>query len=502
MADDHDAPPLPRDVLIRLHAALLPATVPLLAHADVAATYLVSNRDQTVGGDWFDACVTSDGRLALSVGDVVGTGIQSSVTMSDVRSVLGSQVQDGAGVSETLAVLDRLALRAPHAYASSVCVALLDPRTGDVEYATRGHPPPLVVSATGAYTLPATGGGTLGGSAPGETAHAVLPPDAALVLYTDGLVDRPGSTVDASRDALARVAAAALTGGPDLDGSAAVRVCRDVPAELGAEGFDDDVTLLVAHRRPAPAALDVRTTAEAGSLGGLRGAIGRWGATVGLGPRDAALLELAVSETAANSVEHAYRDVPPGPVAVRAEIDDVATVRVTVTDAGTWLEPSSLPSDRGRGLAMARMGGVDVQVDTDASGTRVTLTLPARRRVPLDVGPARSSTRSELSVDTARVGVVRLGGVVDRPETASRVASEVNRQSRGGLLPVTVELDDVTFLGSVGVRALQTLTDSRTPGDAAVTLVAAEGSRAASTLLLAGLPFEAAVTRADAASGE
>ncbi|NNH08181.1 ATP-binding SpoIIE family protein phosphatase [Cellulomonas fimi] len=498
MADDHDAPPLSRDVLVRLHGALLPATVPLLAHADVAATYLVSNRDQTVGGDWFDACVTVDGRLALAVGDVVGTGIQSSVTMSDLRSVLGSHLQDGTSVAESLAVLDRIALRAPHAFASSVCVAVLDPRTGELEYATRGHPPPLVVTATGATTLPATAGGTLGGSDPGTTAHAVLPLGAALVLCTDGLVDHPGASIDASWQALSRAAAAALGDDGDRHESAAVRLCRRVPAELGADGFDDDVTLLVAHRRPAPAPLDVRTTAQAASLGPLRGAIGRWGASVGLTPRDAALLELAVSETAANSVEHAYRGVAPGPVSVHAELDDTATVTVTVTDAGTWQEPSSMPSDRGRGLAMARMGGVDVQVDTGASGTCVTLRLPARRRVPLDVGPARASTRSDVSIDTAQVGVVRVGGVVDRPEAASRVSSEVNRQSRGGLLPVTVELGDLTFLGSIGVRALQTLTDAGAPGGAPVTLVAAAGSRAAGTLRLAGLPFETTLLAAPA----
>lgn len=496
MVEHHDESPLPRDVLVRLHAALLPASVPLLAHVDVAASYLVSNRDLTVGGDWFDACLTADGRLALAVGDVVGNGIQSSVTMSDLRSVLGGHLQDGATIETALGALDRLARRVPHAFASTVCVALLDPRTGELEYANRGHPPPMVVSGNGALLLPSTGAAPLGAPVAGGVGHAVVPPGAALMLYTDGLVDRPDRTLEDARAELCDASAAALAGHVgvlDGDSSVADRLCRHVTGTLGATGFDDDVTVLVAHRRVAPAAVDVRVVADAESLGPLRDEVARWGRTIGIGPRDAAVLELAVSEAAANCVEHAYRGVSPGPVDVHAELHDDGTAQVTVTDEGTWLPPSPRASERGRGLAMARMGGVDVRVRQGPDGTAVSLTLPARRLVALEVGPARTSRPYDLRVDTDQGGVVRVRGAVDRPESASRVTSEVNHQSRGGLLPVVVELGDVTFLGSPGVRALQSLTDAAGRGAAPVRLVAAASSRAAGTLTLAGLPFEDAV---------
>ncbi len=496
MVEHHGEPPLPRDVLVRLHAALLPASVPLLAHVDVAASYLVSNRDLTVGGDWFDACLTADGRLALAVGDVVGNGLQSSVTMSDLRSVLGGHLQDGATIDTALGALDRLAQRAPHAYASTACVALLDPATGDLEYANRGHPPPMVVGRDGAVLLPSTGGAPLGAPEAGDVGHAVVPPDAALVLYTDGLVDRPDRTLDEARAELGDASAAALAGHVgvlDRDDSVAVRLCRHVTGTLGATGFDDDVTMLVAHRRAAPTAVDVRVVADAGNLGPLRDEVSRWGRTIGLGARDAAVLELAVSEAAANCVEHAYREVAPGPVDVHAELHDDGTAQVVVSDAGTWQPPSTHAAERGRGLAMARMGGVDVHVRPGPDGTTVSLSLPARRLVALEVGPARTSRPSDMRVDTAQGGVVRVQGAVDRPESASRVTSEVTRQSRGGLLPVTVELGDVTFLGSPGVRALQSLTESAAHGGAPVRLVAAPSSRAAGTLRLAGLPFGAAL---------
>jgi hypothetical protein len=87
-------------------------------------------------------------------------------------------------------------------------------------------------------------------------AELVLEPDAILALYTDGLVERPGTDIDegidALRLALARAGAAAgRRGGRSLAGvadrlTATARHATDRP---------DDVALLLAARRSVPVRL-------------------------------------------------------------------------------------------------------------------------------------------------------------------------------------------------------------------------------------------------------
>ena len=68
--------------------------------------------------------------------------------------------------------------------------------------------------------------------------------------------------------------------------SVASRICQHVPAVLTDGGFTDDVTVLAAHRRTAPAPLHLSVPAEPGRLAEVRGEIDAWGRGVGLGTRD------------------------------------------------------------------------------------------------------------------------------------------------------------------------------------------------------------------------
>ena len=132
-----------REVVMRLQGALLPSTVPLLPRVDVAASYLVAGLEQAAGGDWFDSATLPDGRVALTVGDVVGHGVEASAIMSQLRAVLAARLLEGAAILDALDAVEAFAGRVSGAFAATVCVALLDPHSGDLEYATRGHPAPL-----------------------------------------------------------------------------------------------------------------------------------------------------------------------------------------------------------------------------------------------------------------------------------------------------------------------------------------------------------------------
>jgi serine phosphatase RsbU (regulator of sigma subunit)/anti-sigma regulatory factor (Ser/Thr protein kinase) len=495
-AEAHERYARARQVVLRLQGVLLPTTVPLLPRVDVAAAYLVAGLEQAAGGDWFDAATVPDGRLALTVGDVVGHGVEASAVMAQLRAVLAARLFEGSDLVTSVGAVEAYAERVSGAFATTVCVALLDPSTGDLEYVTRGHPAPLVVNGTSARLLAATGDGPLGARAIGRVGTDRLAPDEAVLLFTDGLVEKRDRPVVDGVAALERSAVAALRGTPHGGGmlaSAAVRISQRVPRDLVDDGFTDDVTLLVAVRRTPPPPLHLTVPAEPTRLAQLRHAIEEWCAGVGLGRLDRNHLVLGVSEIAANAVEHAYRDrdprQPPGTMTMDASIGDDAVIRVVVTDQGRWRDPDPRPGERGRGFSMLATAGLQIAVDPGPAGTAVTLESPARRPASVDeAGPVREAVVSRtgpvtLSLDAERSRLL-VGGAVDHLAAATRLDAEVRRLARNGLVPVELDLRDVEYLGSAGVRVLESLADEFDE----LAIIAPTGSPAAQTLGLAGTP--------------
>ncbi|WP_421733735.1 SpoIIE family protein phosphatase [Cellulomonas sp.] len=483
-----------REVVLRLQGALLPSTVPLLPRVDVAASYLVAGLEQAAGGDWFDSATLPDGRVSLTVGDVVGHGVEASAIMSQLRAVLAARLLEGAGILSALEAVEAYAGRVSGAFAATLCVALLDPHTGDLEYSTRGHPAPLVVGPEGARLLPTTGDGPLGSRTEGRVATANLREGEAIILFTDGLVENTHRPLLDGLTVLERTAFDAYRD-PAGGDSVASRICQVVPRVLTDDGFTDDVTVLAAHRRQAPEPLDLSMAADPRRLAQVRAAIDAWGLGVGLGSRDRAGLVLGVSEVMANAVEHAYRGSSTGTVELHATIRDDAMIEVVVRDHGVWREPDRDPGERGRGFSMMASAGLQVDVATGDDGTTVTLELPARRPAPVDQADAVADT-ARLSVEPLVIDsdphvahVVHVRGAVDHRAAAAQVEAEILRRSRNGLVPVTVDLGGVVHLGSAGVRVLESLL--QTTGQLQV--VAPPGTPAAQTLDVAGTPFHPAL---------
>ena len=146
-----------------------------------------------VGGDWYDAFELADGRIALTVGDVVGHGLAAAAAMGQVRTALAALAYHAEGPGELLERLDGFLARSRTTDFATVCYAVIDPATGVLEYASAGHPPMLVVSPAGETTwLDHARSAPLSGDSarvrPQES--TLLEPGSLLVLYSDGLVER------------------------------------------------------------------------------------------------------------------------------------------------------------------------------------------------------------------------------------------------------------------------------------------------------------------------
>ena len=160
-----------------------------------------------VGGDWHDAFPLAADCVGLVVGDVVGRGIEAAASMGQLRSAARALAGAGlGGPGRVLAALDRFATGLPLARMATLAYAEVELADSTVRYVCAGHPPPALVAADGSAKLLWDGRriplGVAPSSDPVVEGCATLGPGDQLLLYTDGLVERRGESLD---DGLARL---------------------------------------------------------------------------------------------------------------------------------------------------------------------------------------------------------------------------------------------------------------------------------------------------------
>lgn len=508
------------DTVLQLQRALLPPGVPILPGLRIAARYVLADEDTAAGGDWYDVVPVAGGAVALVVGDVVGHGVEASTIMGQLRTVVRERLIAGAGLADAVGAADRYASVLAGAGATTVCAAVLDPATGELEYASAGHPPILVVRADGtaAYLTAATGGplGTGDGVGRGfRTGRERLATEDLLLLYTDGLVERPGRTPAQSTVQLSQIAAGTARNeampadhyDTDVD-----RVCAQTIELLVRDtGFTDDITLLAVQRTTPAEPFEARADAVAYAVPDLRARLDDWLTGLGADVVDSLALRHAVGELVSNAAEHAYRDAAePGPVEVRAELLPTGAVEVTVADHGVWAErPAAEPGDehawppRGHGLALARSLVDDLRIQRGPRGTTGRLSKTLTHAVPLlTPWTRRAGTRPDSGRDAGafRAEIVPgdgagpeprvvLAGPLELPVRAD-LRTALLRVTRGGTRSAVADLDAVTILSSCAVQVLHEALAATAANGAELRLVAAPGTPAQHVLSLVRLPHD------------
>jgi serine phosphatase RsbU (regulator of sigma subunit) len=239
-------------IAVELQRGLIPKSLPQVPGVALAASYEVAGLGVEVGGDWYDAFALPDGRLAMVVGDVTGRGIRAASTMGQLRTLTRAfALAEGRrrAPGEALTLLNRhqltllnrhqLALGDEHLF--TIVYAIIDPREGTIAWANGGHPPPLLCGASVASRYLEGGNGLMGlEDVEYETMRERIDGAATLVLYTDGLVERRGESLDTG---LERLAAAASSGPDDPDA-----LCAHILSHVldASDSRQDDVTAVVA----------------------------------------------------------------------------------------------------------------------------------------------------------------------------------------------------------------------------------------------------------------
>ncbi|WP_133916779.1 SpoIIE family protein phosphatase [Streptomyces sp. NBC_00582] len=181
----------------------------------MTARYQPAPDASQVGGDWYDAFPLADASTALAIGDVVGHDLEAAAGMAQVRNMLRAYAW--LQQEPPSRIVERLDEAIQHitdvAMATMIFARLEAAPAGHwrLTWTNAGHPPPLLISRDGLARYLTDGHGILLGTQ-ADTARpdatVLLPPGSTLVLYTDGLIEAPGRTLDTGLNRLRRHAAA------------------------------------------------------------------------------------------------------------------------------------------------------------------------------------------------------------------------------------------------------------------------------------------------------
>ncbi len=231
-----------------LQTAMLPVSLPRAPGISFDVSYVTPEVETLIGGDWYDAFELHDGRLAFSIGDVAGHGLDSAVIMGHVREIVRALALRGAAPGDVLAETNGVVIAGGYGLITSV-VGYLDPATLLVEYACAGHAPPLQVEPNGNVESLELGDVILGAvpRARFRTQSLRLHPGGALVLYTDGLVEYAHDSISGETKLRTVLSQWARDGFQTKAAQLSERVLSGVTA-------NDDVAMLIvrSHRTESP----------------------------------------------------------------------------------------------------------------------------------------------------------------------------------------------------------------------------------------------------------
>ncbi|MET7697740.1 SpoIIE family protein phosphatase [Streptomyces sp. NPDC005485] len=235
-----------------LQEALLPHRLSAHPRVETAGRYLPGTLGLDVGGDWYDVVEAGKG-LALVIGDVQGHGVQAAATMGQLRSAVRAFALGDHTPDEVMSGTNRLLIDLDPGQFASCCYVRLDPLTGIAHVARAGHPQPLLRRPDGRTEVLDLPGGVVLGVDP-QARYPVtelrLEPEAVLALYTDGLVEQPGSDIDDGIEALR--ATLARAGTPDTRaGSRSLSTAANLLTQEARQATErpDDIALLLTTLR-------------------------------------------------------------------------------------------------------------------------------------------------------------------------------------------------------------------------------------------------------------
>jgi serine phosphatase RsbU (regulator of sigma subunit)/anti-sigma regulatory factor (Ser/Thr protein kinase) len=357
----------------RFQRALLPEVLPEQPEFSFSAAYRPASEEADVGGDWYDAFPLPDGRIAISVGDVAGHGIDAAVIMGEVRQAIRMAAIGSESPSAVLDYVNSVVRLRESIGMVTAIFGTYDPASSVLTYAAAGHPPPILSMMDSPPRRLPTGGLPLG-CAPKVDAitwHFTVPQDARVVFYTDGLIENERDLIAGEELLLAAIAE--ITG-DDRDRAAEIVQER----VFGDKSNRDDAAVLVLDRTAPVRDYVFSALPMVSPLA--RAIVTRILEPLPMTEERRFGVLVALGEAIANAIEHGYRGEPGGRISLRIDNQHDHLV-LTVEDFGRW-RPYVPREERGRGIELMHAFTDGVQIRSSRESTTIVL------RVKLDEAQA------------------------------------------------------------------------------------------------------------------
>jgi phosphoserine phosphatase RsbU/P len=331
---------------------------------DIFATLVPAKE---VGGDLYDFFIIDDDHLCFAVGDVSGKGVPASLFMAVTKTLFRATAGNGGTPGEILA---RLNSEICHDNESCMFVtffcAILNIRTGQVDYSNGGHNLPYYLRQSGVSPLENPGGKALGlmEQSHYRSGRLVLAPGEALLLYTDGVTEAMNSSETLYSDQrLARFLASNRRSSPRQITDDLV---SDVRRFAGAAVQSDDITVLAlvyfGARERMSEALDMKLNNKLSELDRLNQALTELGRRHGLPDKVMHDLNLALEEILTNIITYGYTDNREHEIKVRLSMQP-GEIRIDVEDDGQPFNPLEAPEpDTTKPLKERTVGGLGIHL--------------------------------------------------------------------------------------------------------------------------------------------
>lgn len=175
----------------KIQRSLLPSDPLILPGVEVTGYCLPASQ---VGGDYFDYYHRPDHRVDVAIADVSGHSVGPALFMVEIRSALKTQIRSQRTAASILAVLNDSLYedlsRADHFITMFYLQYYMS--TGEINYASAGHNPPLLLRSGGTTCIKLDADGMIFGVKKEvlfEEGRISLEKGDIIFLYTDGIIE-------------------------------------------------------------------------------------------------------------------------------------------------------------------------------------------------------------------------------------------------------------------------------------------------------------------------
>lgn len=230
-----------------IQQGLLPPTPPVLPGFDVAG---LARPATQAGGDYYDWQSLPDGRVVIAIADVTGHGIGPALVMAVCRAYARATAPTARDTEDFLHRMNNLIVQDVSGGRFITMAVAIVSQTGDIELLSAGHGPTLLWRAAEKRVEQFTGDGVPLGIMDGElyrpAARLKLAPGDALVLITDGFMERSGPTGELFGTARLAESLARNAGRPAREILDAIDA--EVTAFAAGTPQSDDMTIVVMRK--------------------------------------------------------------------------------------------------------------------------------------------------------------------------------------------------------------------------------------------------------------